>query len=179
MKWSLKHGDVLDEPADVLVCSANVFLNLSGGVGGAFLLRYGGQMQEELHRYLAQRQVRSVRPGEVVAMPPCGSPYKAVLHAVAIDAFYDSSPERVHEALRVSLRAAAGLEARKVALAALATGYGRLSMSAFAEGLCSLIGEHFPPIEEVALCLRNRADVEELAGLGPALALIRSHEQSG
>ena len=59
VKWSLKHGDLLDEPADVLVCSANVFLNLSGGVGGAFLLRYGGQMQEELHRYLAQRQIRS------------------------------------------------------------------------------------------------------------------------
>jgi hypothetical protein len=51
-------------------------------------------------------------------------------------------------------------------------------MSAFAEGLCSLMGELFPPIQEVALCLRNRADVEALADLVPALSLIHSHEQS-
>jgi O-acetyl-ADP-ribose deacetylase (regulator of RNase III) len=171
MKWSLKHGDVLDEPADVLVCSANVFLNLSGGVGGAFLLRYGGQMQEELHRYLAERGLRCVPPGEVVQMPPCGSPYRAVLHAVAVDAFYDSSPQRVREVIRASLRAAARLEARKVALTAVATGYGRLSMRAFAEGLSPLVGEDFTALAEVVLCLRKRDDVEELAELLPALSV--------
>lgn len=45
MRWTLKSGDILDEPADVLVCSANVFQNLSGGVGGAILLRYGDAVQ--------------------------------------------------------------------------------------------------------------------------------------
>jgi O-acetyl-ADP-ribose deacetylase (regulator of RNase III) len=169
MKWSLKHGDLLDEPADVLVCSANVFLNLSGGVGGAFLLRYGGQMQEELHRYLVERRVRCVSPGTVVEMPPCGGPYRAVLHAVAVDAFYDSSPERTREVIRASLRAAARLEARTVALPAVATGYGRLSMRGFAEGLSPLLGEDIPPIAEVVLCLRNRDDVEEIARLLPAM----------
>ena len=39
MLWRLCVGDILDVPADVLVCSANVYLNLSGGVGGAFALR--------------------------------------------------------------------------------------------------------------------------------------------
>jgi hypothetical protein len=34
VRWTVKCGDILDEPADVLICSANIFLNLSGGVGG-------------------------------------------------------------------------------------------------------------------------------------------------
>ena len=48
MRWVVKHGDILDEPADVLVCSANVNLSLSGGVGGAFLRRDGPEMQRFL-----------------------------------------------------------------------------------------------------------------------------------
>ena len=67
MRWSVKQGDILDEPADVLVCSANPWLNLSGGVGGEVLLRHGPQMQQELHRLLAARGLRSVPQGEVVA----------------------------------------------------------------------------------------------------------------
>src|SRR4051795_407916 len=92
MRWSVKHCDILDEPADVLVCSANPWLNLSGGVGGEVLLRYGPRMQEELHRHLAGRGLRWVPQGEVMACGPCGTPYRAVLHAVAVDCFYGSSP---------------------------------------------------------------------------------------
>lgn len=94
MQWQLYHGDILDIPADVLVCSANVYLNLSGGVGGAFLQRYGLKMQEALREYLAATGVSHVPCGTVVEMPPCGSPYRAVLHAVAVDAFYETSPKR-------------------------------------------------------------------------------------
>ena len=36
MRWTIKHGNILNEPADVLICSANPFLNLSGGVGVGF-----------------------------------------------------------------------------------------------------------------------------------------------
>jgi uncharacterized protein (TIGR02996 family) len=93
MRWAVKHGDVLDEPADVLVCSANVWLNLSGGVGGEVLLRHGPQMQLELHHYLADRGLRSVGQGEVVPCGPCGTPFKAVLHAVAVDCFCGLRPE--------------------------------------------------------------------------------------
>jgi O-acetyl-ADP-ribose deacetylase (regulator of RNase III) len=46
MKWHVHPGDILDIPADVLVSSANVYLTLSGGVGGAFLRRYGVAMQD-------------------------------------------------------------------------------------------------------------------------------------
>src|SRR5215475_3687224 len=95
MRWRVHLGDLLDVPADVLVCSANIYLTLSGGVGGAFLLRYGPAMQESLFQYLLDRNKSHVEQGEVVAMEPCGSPYRAVLHAVAVDGLYDTTPEIV------------------------------------------------------------------------------------
>ena len=87
VSWSIHIGNLLGVPADVLVLSANVYLNLSGGVSGAFALRYGPAMQEALHAWRAERNVRHAPPGTVVAMPPLGTPYHAVLHAVGVDAF--------------------------------------------------------------------------------------------
>jgi O-acetyl-ADP-ribose deacetylase (regulator of RNase III) len=163
MRWTVKHGDILDEPADVLVCSANVFLNLSGGVGGAILLRYGDAMQQELHCWLAERNLRFVQQGDVVPCGPSGTPYRAVLHAVAVDAFYGSSPAVVQAVVSRSLVMAASLQARRVALTAVATGYGRMSMADFARGLAPVKTQTFPPLEEVVIVLRNRDDVEELS----------------
>jgi O-acetyl-ADP-ribose deacetylase (regulator of RNase III) len=60
MQWQLYNGDILDVPADVLICCANVYLTLSGGVGGAFQLRYGPSMQLALFKYLSDRKVRHV-----------------------------------------------------------------------------------------------------------------------
>ncbi len=165
MKWTVKHCDILDEPADVLVCSANPYLNLSGGVGGAFLLRYGDAMQRELHGYLSANNLRWVPRGEVVSMPPCGSPYKAVLHAVGVDAFYDTSAEVVTAVATKALQMAAELSSSKVTLAAIATGYGRLSLDDFAAGIRPVMERSFPPIKEVVLCLRNREDTDTLSAL--------------
>jgi O-acetyl-ADP-ribose deacetylase (regulator of RNase III) len=169
MQRSLHLGDILDDPADVLVCSANVYLTLSGGVGGAFSLRYGPTMQESLNEYLRQRNIRHVPRGTVVAMPPCGSPYQAVLHAVAVDGLYESSPDIVAAVIGDSLRQAAALEARIVALAAPANGYGRLNMKDFAEALRSIVDIEITPLERVAIGLRSEADVEELEALVPRL----------
>ncbi|HET6248757.1 MAG TPA: macro domain-containing protein [Tepidisphaeraceae bacterium] len=162
-RWKLTHGDILDKPADVLVCSANVYLNLSGGVGGALLLRYGDAMQRELHRWLAERNRRFISPGMVVATSPCGAPYRAVLHAVAVDAFYQSSPALIRSAVLTAMEMSANLSAKRVALAALATGYGRMSMKQFAEGIAPLIGSPHLPIDDVTICVRTAADAEELA----------------
>jgi O-acetyl-ADP-ribose deacetylase len=167
MRWTIKHGDILDEPADVLVCSANVFLNLSGGVGGALLLRYGDQMQRELRDYLADRGAHFVRQGEVVPCGPCGTLYKAVLHAVAVDAFYQSSPKVIESVVWEALRQAAALGARTVTLAAVGTGYGRLTMQEFAQGIRPLLRQHVPPVEEVVVCLRNDQDAAELQAALP------------
>ena len=169
MRWRLREGDILDVPADVLICPANVYLTLSGGVGGAFLLRYGPAMQDALQQYLTDRGVRHVERGDVVEMPPCGSPYQAVLHAVAVDGFYASSPEVIGEVVAASLQRAASLSARRVALAGLAMGYGRLSVAEFARGLRPVMGRSFPPVAEVVISLRSRHDVEELRALVPSL----------
>lgn len=169
MRWTAKAGDILDEPADVLVCSANVFLNLSGGVGGAILLRYGDAMQRELHETLARSGKRFALRGDLIVVSPCGTPYKAVIHAVAVDGFYQSSPEVVRGLVEASLDRAAAMGARRVALTALATGYGRMSMGDFAGAIEPLVGREWPPGEEVVICVRNLAESRILAGaIGPA-----------
>ena len=158
----MKAGDILDEPADVLVCSANVFLNLSGGVGGAILLRYGDTMQRDLHDALAREAKRFARRGDLVVTSACGTPYKAVLHAVAVDGFYQSSPQVVRDLVERSLDRAAAMGARRVALTALATGFGRMSMRDFAAAIEPLTGKEWSPVEEVVICVQNQVDFQTL-----------------
>jgi O-acetyl-ADP-ribose deacetylase len=161
--WSVKHCDILVEPADVLICPANPWLNLSGGIGGEILLRHGPAMQQELHEYLANRGLRSIPQGEVVACGPGGTSFQAVLHAVAIDCFYSCSAEDITSVVVRALSMAASLGAAKAALAALGTGYGRLSITDFARGLLPILALEFAPLTEVVICLRKRDDVEELS----------------
>jgi O-acetyl-ADP-ribose deacetylase (regulator of RNase III) len=120
-------------------------------------------MQRELHRHLADRGLRSVPQGEVVACGPCGTPFQAVLHAVAVDCFYESSPRVIEAVVSRALAFAASLGAAKVALTALATGYGRMALADFARGLAGVLGREFPPVVEVVVCLRDRDDAAELA----------------
>src|SRR4051794_41344277 len=141
MHWQIRHGDILDEPADVLICSANPFLTLSGGVGGALLLRYGSSLQSELNEYLAQRGRRFLDRGSVVVTEPPNTPYRAIIHAVAVNGFYESSPEVITGVTRAALGAAADLGARTIALTALATGYGRLTLGRFGQGLARPVVE--------------------------------------
>lgn len=162
MHWCVKQGDILNEPADVLICSANVFLNLSGGVGGEILRRFGDSMQRELHKYLADRKLNFVQRGDVVATSPGGTAYKMVLHAVAVDGFYQSSRGVVGDVVERSLKLAAASGARRVALTALATGFGRMSIQDFSEGIRPLLMREFPPIEEVVIVVQNEAKCQEL-----------------
>ncbi len=172
MHWQLYEGDILDVPADVLVCSANVYLTLSGGVGGAFMLRYGPAMQEALNQHLKDHGVRHVEPGDVVALPGCGSPYRAVLHAVAVDALYDTSLELVAEVIEKSLQCAAGYSATTVAMTALATGYGRKSMEFFGQAVSRVVGREFPPVNRTVVGIRKRSDIEELLSSIPQFDLV-------
>jgi O-acetyl-ADP-ribose deacetylase (regulator of RNase III) len=171
MRWQLHHGDILDVPADILVCSANVYLTLSGGVGGAFLLRYGRAMQDALNAYLIERNVRHVEPGDVITTPPCGSPYRAVLHAVAVDGTYHTTSEIVARTITTSLRIAAAQSASTVAMTALACGYGQMPLTLYARALIVAMREGYPPIHRVTLAMRGPHDVEELHALVPELEL--------
>jgi O-acetyl-ADP-ribose deacetylase (regulator of RNase III) len=162
MDWLVKSGDILDEPADVLICSGNVFLNLSGGVGGAMLLRCGRGIQDELHATLAARGVQFVERGEVVRSAAWGLPVNAVLHAIAVNGLYETSVDVVRETLARALVAAASLGARRVAMAALATGYGRLKLSDFGRAVAAFRGSDFPPVETVVVCVRTDDDRDEV-----------------
>jgi O-acetyl-ADP-ribose deacetylase (regulator of RNase III) len=182
MRWLLKQKNILDEQADILVCSANVHLTLSGGVGADLLARYGNAMQAALQNGLRKRSPRCAQRGEVFPYVGPELPYKAVLHAVAIDGWYDSSPGAVTDVCRRALRMAAERGARTVALTTLATGFGKLAFSEFAEGIRPLLGEDFPPVEEVAICLRLDFEVAEMARHLPEIerdSALQTGEQPG
>jgi len=172
MNWLLKNKNILDEPADVLVCSANVHLTLSGGVGAELLGRYGNAMQEALQKMLKERTSRCAQPGEIFTYTGDEVPYKAILHAVAIDGWYDSSPRRITEIARDALTMAAEMGAKKVAMTALATGFGRLTLAEFAEGIRPLLRENISPIAEIVICLLLDFEVVELARHLPEIECV-------
>src|SRR4051794_24769399 len=112
MKWILKTRNILDEPADVLICSANPHLTLSGGVGADLLARYGGAMHNYLQQEMRKRSPHFAPCGEIIPYTGAGLPYKVVLHAVAIEGWYDSSPAVITQVVNRALKIAAGYAAR-------------------------------------------------------------------
>jgi O-acetyl-ADP-ribose deacetylase len=165
MKWSILHGDILDIKADILICSANPYLNLSGGVGGALLLRYGSALQSALHEYLRSKQRAFVDRGTIVETGPCGSPYRTILHAVAVDGFYESSKEVAQDIVNRCLLRSVDLGAKSVSLTALATGYGRLTISEFGQALLQIRKESYSSIEEVIIVVRSQDEAEEIKAI--------------
>ena len=153
--WTATVGDLLDVSAEALICSANPQLNLSGGVGGALLLRYGDAMQEFLHGWLRQSGQRCVTPGTVVAAPPCGLPYRVVVHAVAIDAFYETSAELISKTYDNAFAVVSQMGCRTIASACLACGYGRATPELFAAAMCRHIGVPLAGIDRVELRSTN------------------------
>jgi O-acetyl-ADP-ribose deacetylase (regulator of RNase III) len=162
MRVNVKQGDVLDEAVDVLICTANVLLNMSGGVNGAILQRGGKDVQAELRRHLAERNLKSVPRGTVVRTGPGPLAVKHILHAVGVNAFYESSAEIVAALLRKALEEAASLGARTVATPALATGYGPLSMEEFGAALGSAISGSYPGVDDLQVVLRDADDVDKV-----------------
>lgn len=151
-------GDVLDQVVDVLICTANPLLRMTGGVNGALLQRGGREVQRELEEHLRQQGRTWVPPRTVVRTGPGPLAVGHILHAVSIDGFYRTDHATVRDTLRVALALAADLGARTVATPALATGYGPLTMGAFAAALREALGAATPPLEELRVVLRRPAD---------------------
>jgi O-acetyl-ADP-ribose deacetylase (regulator of RNase III) len=162
-KWALKARNIVEEDADVLICSANVSLNLSGGVGADLLERYGPKMQRELHKQIALRTPRAARQGEIFIYQDEAIPFKAVLHCVGVNGWYESSRFIVESIVRNAFHIAQDFNARKVALTALATGFGNLSFDDFAAGIKPLTLEKFPPMSEVCICINEISQLNKLA----------------
>lgn len=135
MDVQIRVGDVLKLAADVLICPANPWLNLCGGVSGALLAVAGPCFQDELHEQLRLRGASSLPPGTIVVSPPGPLPVRHIVHAVAIDDAHSSTVNLVEGALRGALAAAAELGASTISLPALAAGIGPLSLEQFATAL--------------------------------------------
>ena len=161
-RWHIKHGDILDHQADGLLCSANPSLNLSGGVGGAFALRYGPAMQTFLHDYLRNRSLRYIRPGDAVIAPSCGSPFTAIAHAVAIDAFYDTNIETIIRTYDSAIRGLGELRCCTIAAACLGCGYARVTDDTFASVAELLCKMHYSGVTEITLVTTNAGLVDRL-----------------
>lgn len=155
MRWLVQNIDVLDAKGDGLICSANPNLNLSGGIGGAFLLQYGDEMQKLLHHHLRTIGHSFVEPGTVVMTPSCGSPFKAIAHAVAIDGFYDTNAELITRTYRRAIELLVDQKCRKLIAACLGCGYGRCPTDEFMKSIESLIAEPFESIDTVTFVTTN------------------------
>ena len=165
MRIAVAVGDILDEPADVLICSANGRLEMTGGVNLAIYSRPGGpQVERELQEHLRATGRRWVPPGTVVVTGPGPLAFRHILHAVAIDAVYTTGVDLVRTTLETAFARAAELGARSAAVTALATGYGRLPMGDFATALRQAAARSRPPLEDVRVVVRHDADAREIAG---------------
>lgn len=164
-QWCVSSTDILDAKADGLICSANPNLNLSGGVGGAFLLRYGTEMQDFLHGHLRSTGQRFIEPGNSVVAPPSGSTYKAIAHAVAIDAFYDTNCDFIRSAYENAISQLAAASCRTIAAACLACGYGRCSIAKFIESIEPLIAKPYLNVDTITLVTTNAELAESIAAV--------------
>jgi len=157
MNTEILVGDVLKVPADVLISTANPWLQMTGGVNLAIIVRPLGELvHEELQRYLPATGKRMVEPGTVVRTGPGSLPVKHILHAVAIDPSYDSSVELVANTITTALTQARELGAKVVSIPALATGFGPLSMEDFAAALKQATAREWSPIETLKVVLLRR-----------------------
>ena len=124
-------------------------------------------MQTELHHMLEDRMPRCATPGEVFVCQTPGLPYRGVLHAVAVDPFYHSSPAIITLTVKRALSIASELAACTVALTALATGFGDLSLKDFAEGVKPLLSQNFAPVEVLVIPQINEYRFCELQEVFP------------
>lgn len=158
----VEQGDVLDAEVELLVSTGNVHLNLSGGVNGGILERGGASVQAELRSYLSEAGLTFVEPGTVVETGPGPLSVRVILHAVAINGFYESSRELVATTIRRALERAEELEVQTVALPALATGYGPLSVETFALALGDALERPLTRLEVLRIVLRTSKQVAEV-----------------
>lgn len=161
---SIRQGEILDCKADFLICSGNPSLNMSGGVNGALLERYGEPLQTELHKYLEETGNRSVHPGFCYRWARPIGDYKGVTYSVAIDSWYESSQELVIQTILHSLELLRPRGLETVVFPALATGYGKLTKRDFGlalRDLCPMLARQYPGTQFV-LVDRNGPDIDEI-----------------
>ncbi|TWU51978.1 macro domain-containing protein [Rubripirellula reticaptiva] len=170
MKINIQVGDVLKVAADVLISTANPWLNLSGGVNGAILSAVGPTIQDELHAYLKSHAISAVPAGTVVRSRAGNLPFDCILHAVAIDPFYDSSIELVRKTVVSALDLAIRAGAKTISTPTLATGYGPMAIADFGTAVAPLADN--PKFDEISFTIVVRSE-DHLSELANAISVAR------
>ena len=125
------HGEILEYHAPFLISSGNPYLNMSGGVNGALMMKYGESLQTELHEHLKSLGKHSVEAPFSYRFRQSIGCYKGVTYSVAIDVWYECEAQTVAEVLIQSLELLNPGQDETVVFPALGTGYGKLSKLAF------------------------------------------------
>lgn len=159
MEIEVKTANIIDEEVDILISTANPSLNMSGGINGAILQRGGANVQQELRDYLQKHNRHWVKEGTIVVTRPGPLKVKHIFHAVAINSFYESSLQLVSELLISLWRKCEAYGGKTIAVPALATGYGPLSIQEFAQALCNSLRESIR-IEKLNVVLHKQEYVE-------------------
>ena len=163
MKVEVLAGNIVEVPADVLVSTANPWLQMTGGVNLAIIVRPKGEdVFSELQDYLRATGKKMVDPGTVICTGPGSLPVKKILHAVSIDPSYDSSIELVANTIVTALSQARQLDARIVTLAALATGFGPLLMEDFATALQEALRRDWAPLETLKVVVKHEEEASKI-----------------
>lgn len=157
----LKQGNILEYAADVLVTAANPWLSMSGGINADILSRCGMKIQDELNAYLDDCGLKAVSGATVVPTSASGLPFRHVIHAVAVDAFEDSSEALVSKTIIAALQLADAFTAESISLPPLATGYGPLSLRSFVNALGAAIVDRKYFVEQIQLVLETEDQVQE------------------
>lgn len=171
MQIHIQVGDVLEAAADVLISTANPWLNLSGGVNGAILSAVGPTIQEELHAYLKSEGISAVPAGTVIQSSSGNLPFECILHAVAIDPFYDSTVDLVRQTLAAALNLAIQTGAKTISTPTLATGYGPMSIADFGTAVAPLAS--VPRFSGLSLTIVVRSE-EHRSELSEAISVARA-----
>lgn len=163
MKIEFKNSDAFEVEADCLLSSGNVQLNMSGGVNGALLGKYGAGLQRELHGYLEQNAIKQVEPGFIYRFEQNIPPYHMVLYAVGVDVWYHSSRQLVREVFHQALTQSSQSGLKTMASVAIATGYGNLSLGDFIMALKDL--PDFAEMDSLYICERNRLRYNQMVSI--------------
>lgn len=160
MDIAFQQSDIFAIHADCFLSSGNVQLNMSGGVNGALLDRYGNSLQTELHGYLQKRGIRQVDPGFIFRFEQPIQPYQLVLYSVSVDAWYSSSTELVCQILESAIEIVASVNLKSIVTCAFGTGYGKLKKADFGRAL--RVFRNRREIDVLTVCERNPIGLSEI-----------------
>ena len=119
------------------------------------------EIQSELHSHIKSIGRSAVPAGTVVRTSAGSLPFAHIIHAVAIDPFYDSSHQVVADTLKAAFSLAVSLGAQSVSLPTLATGYGPMTINAFAHAFADAAAGSFQ-LQTLSIVVRSDEDARTI-----------------